>query len=122
MLKIYYTDMGWDPQTGKPTTDPAVYRHYEVPMMGGGLVKLARGMIGSGMRRGTPEAEHPFVVPYYGNTKRYAEKMGMDIASGEHVFLYLLDTDGRVRWQGQGEADEQRLADLFAATRVVAGD
>ncbi|UCG41837.1 MAG: hypothetical protein JSU73_08075 [candidate division WOR-3 bacterium] len=97
-------------------TDPQNFRHYEVPMMGRGLVRLARGMINRGMKQGTSETEHRFVVPFYGDIKSYARELGMDTKK-EHVFVYLLDREGTIRWHGQGAAQDSGLAELFETAR-----
>ena len=96
--------------------DPQRFRHYEVPMMGRGLVRLARGMINRGMKQGTPGTEHRFVVPFYGDIKSYARELGMDTKQ-EHVFVCLLDRKGTVRWQGEGAASDSALADLLETAR-----
>jgi len=75
-------------------------------------------MINGGMKRGTPESAHRFVVPFYGDTRAYAESLDMDTKAG-HVFLYLLDRDGTIHWHGEGEAHDSTLAGLFDATRAL---
>ena len=100
--------------------DSMGYRHYEVPMMGRGLVKLFGGMINRGMRVGTPQTEHRFVVPFYGDTRKYARMLKLD-TEDEHVFLFLLDREGTIRWFGEGWADDDGLASLFGKARELAG-
>jgi hypothetical protein len=96
--------------------DPQKFRHYEVPMMGRGLVRLVRGMINRGMKQGTPVTEHRFVVPFYGDIKSFARELDMD-TKREHVFVYLLDREGTIRWQGQGAAQDSDLLVLLEAAR-----
>jgi len=108
----------WMKPFARELKDPQKFRHYEVPMMGRGLVRLARGMINRGMKQGTPETAHRFVVPFYGDIKFYARELGMDTKQ-EHVFLYLLDREGAIRWQGEGAASESGLAVLFETARSL---
>jgi len=111
----------WMEPFGREFNDPENFRRYEVPMMGRGLVRLARGMINGGMAQGTPEALHRFVVPFYGDTRSYAREMEMDTKEN-HVFLYLLDREGFIRWEGRGAASEAGLEELLDTARSLAQD
>jgi len=47
-------------------SDPGM-TFYEIPMIGG-LARLAKWFIDTGMRRGTPEADYEHVITVYGST------------------------------------------------------
>ena len=42
---------------------------FEIPMIGG-LARMGKWFIDSGMRRGTPKADHENVITVYGGTDR----------------------------------------------------
>ncbi len=97
--------------------DTGRHRHYQVPMMGSGVPGLLRGVIARGMRRGTPEAEHRFVLPYYGDIKTYARIIG--VPPGERVFVCLLDGTGSVRWSAAGPAAGELLGVMLRKARTL---
>ncbi|MFO7651832.1 MAG: hypothetical protein R6X13_10900 [bacterium] len=99
--------------------DARRFRMYEVPMMGGGLVKLLRGTINNGMKGATPPARRRFIVPFYGDINAYARKLGMDDRG--IVYVLLLDRQGVIRWSASGKATEKKSAELGARARELAG-
>src|SRR5579871_1603415 len=53
--------------------NPAV-TFYEVPMIGG-MARMGKWFIDSGMRRGTPKADHEHVITVYGSTDKWKQRM-----------------------------------------------
>jgi hypothetical protein len=99
--------------------DARRFRMYEVPMMGGGLVKLLRGTINNGMKGATPPARRRVIVPIYCDINSYARKLGMDDRG--IVYVLLLDKQGVIRWSASGKATEKKSAELGARARELAG-
>jgi len=88
---------------------------YEVPMISGGY-RFMKMVIDGGMRGGLPQFKHKHVVTMYGDVESYLQALSLDARSG-HAFL--LDRDGRIRWQGGGFATAATLAGLFEATEAL---
>jgi hypothetical protein len=79
--------------------------------------RLIRGMIKSGIRRGTPPAEQDrFVVIVHGeqDLKRFVGFSGPDDA-----YLLLVDAIGQVRWKGHGMFREEEYAPLREAAKKL---
>lgn len=90
---------------------------FEVPMIGG-MGRLGRWFIDSGMRRGTPKDLHENVITVYGGTGDWKRRVGF--ASQDAAYLLVLDRDGTVRWMHAGDFDEataQELEKTIAALR-----
>lgn len=95
---------------------------YEVPMIGSLNGRLMGGFIDAGMRSGIPDARHPYVVTWYGNSERYSDILGMDDLSADDLsaaYLFLLDKNGRIRWRGKGFSDSIGLQELIGMTRTL---
>jgi len=88
---------------------------YEIPMISGGY-KFMKLIIDGGMRGGLPQFKHKHVVTMYGDVQSYQEALGVDPTKG-HAFL--LDREGRIRWQEQGFSNEETRSSLFAATEEL---
>ena len=84
---------------------------YEVPMIGG-MARLGKWFIDSGMRKGTPLDDREHVITVYGGTD--ACKESVDYESPAAAYLLLLDNDGVVRWRHNGAFDETAYKDLCA--------
>ena len=84
-------------------TDPRV-TFYEMPMIGG-LARLGKWFIDSGMRRGTPNADYEHVITVYGGTDPWKQRVGF--RDPKTAYLILLDGSGRVAWRYAGGFDEQ---------------
>jgi hypothetical protein len=82
---------------------------FEVPMIGG-MGRLGRWFIDSGMRRGTPKDLHENVITVYGGTGDWKRRVGF--ASEDAAYLLLLDRDGTVRWMHAGDFDEATAREL----------
>jgi hypothetical protein len=82
---------------------------YEVPMIGG-MARLGKWFIDSGMRKGTPKRDHENVVTVYGGTDSWKQRMGFQ--SPKAAYLLLVDRRGVVRWRHSGEFDEKVYGDM----------
>ena len=92
-------DFGNNPQT----------TFYEIPMIGG-MARLGKWFIDSGMRRGTPREDQENVITVYGETGSWKQRMGYQ--SPDAAYLVLLDKRGAVRWRYSGAFDEDAYKDL----------
>jgi hypothetical protein len=84
---------------------------FEVPMIGG-LAKLGRWFIDSGMRKGTPAALHENVITVYSKAGDWKQRLGVSPANEDDAFLILVDEEGVVRWLFHGKFDDARAEEL----------
>jgi hypothetical protein len=84
-------------------TDPRVI-FYEIPMIGG-LARMGKWFIDSGMRRGTPKEDYEHVITVYGGTGRWKQRVGF--RDPKAAYLILLDASGRMAWRYAGGLNEQ---------------
>ena len=89
-------------------TKPGV-TFFEIPMIGG-MARMGKWFIDSGMRRGTPKADHENVITVYGGTDAWKRRVGVN--DPKAAYLILVDQHGRVAWRGAGSLDEQRYSVL----------
>ncbi|MEQ1946975.1 MAG: hypothetical protein ABL995_07290 [Bryobacteraceae bacterium] len=89
---------------------------YEVPMIGG-MARMGKWFIDSGMRRGTPKADHENVITVYGGTNAWKKAAG--VKSDEWAYLVLLDAEGNVAWQYGGIFDEAKYQELAAQVKQL---
>lgn len=82
---------------------------YEVPMIGG-MARLGKWFIDSGMRRGTPKKDHENVITVYGGTDAWKQRLGFQ--SPDDAYLILLDQRGVIRWRHNGTFDETAYTTL----------
>ncbi len=82
---------------------------YEIPMIGG-MARMGKWFIDSGMRRGTPKADHENVITVYGGTDPWKERLRFKDPKAAH--LILLDQSGRVVFLWAGRFDEQAFEEL----------
>ena len=75
---------------------------YEIPMIGG-MARLGKWFIDSGMRRGTPKSDHENVITVYGGTDAW--KKQLNVGDETYAYLVLLDAKGNVAWQHAGKYD-----------------
>lgn len=87
---------------------------FEVPVIGG-MGRLAKWFIDSGMRRGTAPQLHEHVITVYSGADRWKAIMGFTKAQEDDAYLALLAQDGRVRWLHRGPFSEEAMAGLKAA-------
>jgi len=91
--------------------DPRV-TFFEIPMIGG-LARLGKWFIDSGMRRGTPKADYEHVITVYSGTADWKKRV--DFADPDTAYLILLDGQGRVAWQHAGSCEPAAFQDLQSA-------
>jgi hypothetical protein len=84
---------------------------YEIPMIGG-MARLGKWFIDSGMRKGTPKSDQENVVTVYSGTDSWKQRVGY--ASPDAAYLILLDKHGTVRWRSSGAFDEKSYRELYA--------
>ena len=87
---------------------------FEVPVIGG-MARLARWFIDSGMRRGTPKDLHDNVITVYGGVDRWKTVMEFTKSGENDAYVVLLDGDGRVTWRFRGSLEDRAFAALQAA-------
>jgi len=90
------------------------FTFYEVPVIGG-MGRLAKWFIDSGMRKGTPKELHENVITVYGGVDRWKKAMGFVKADENAAYLALLGPDGRVRWLHRGAFTDEAMAALKAS-------
>ncbi|MGC9157909.1 MAG: hypothetical protein ACP5FH_02870 [Terracidiphilus sp.] len=84
---------------------------YEIPMIGG-VARLGKWFIDSGMRRGTPRSDQENVITVYGGTGDWKQRVGYE--SPDAAYLLLIDRRGVVRWRHSGPFEESAYGDLHA--------
>jgi len=82
---------------------------YEVPVIGG-MARLGKWFIDSGMRKGTPRSDQENVITVYGDADPWKQRLGFQ--SPDAAYLILLDRHGAVRWRHSGAFDEDAYKDL----------
>lgn len=88
--------------------DPRV-TFYEIPMIGG-LARMGKWFIDSGMRRGTPKKDHENVITVYGGTDLWKQRLGFQ--APDAAYLVLFDQRGVVRWRHSGVFDGEAYKGL----------
>ena len=83
---------------------------YEIPMIGG-MARMGKWFIDSGMRKGTPKSDQENVITVYGDTDSWKQRMGYE--SPDAAYLVLLDKHGVVRWRSSGAFNEGAYKDLL---------
>ena len=101
-------DFGDNPQTA----------FYEVPMIGG-MARLGKWFIDSGMRNATPRKDHENVVTVYGGTDPWKQRLGFQ--APDAAYLILLDQRGVVRWRRSGMFDEEAYNTLSKSVSELLG-
>jgi hypothetical protein len=89
---------------------------YEIPMIGG-MARLGKWFIDSGMRKGTPREDYEHVITVYGGTDSWKTRLGFQ--SPNAAYLVLLDRQGIVRWRHNGPLDEEAFAVLSNWTAAL---
>ena len=76
---------------------------YEVPMIGG-MARMGKWFIDSGMRNGTPRADHENVITVYGGVDPWKQRLGFK--DSKDAYLVVLDKTGKVAWKHAGPLNE----------------
>lgn len=90
---------------------------YEIPMIGG-MARLGKWFIDSGMRRGTPKADHENVITVYGGTEPWKQRLG--VKAEDSAYLVVTDQKGKVAWRHAGPFEEGQYEALAAQVRKLA--
>ena len=92
---------------------------FEIPLIGG-LARMGKWFIDSGMRRGTPKADYSNVITVYGGTAVWKKRVAFRDPNA--AYLILLGPDGTVRWRFAGSPDEKRYQALSSeVSRLLSG-
>ena len=89
---------------------------YEIPMIGG-IARMGKWFIDSGMRRGTPKADHENVVTVDGGTEPWKERLG--VKAKDSAYLVLPDQKGSIVWRHAGPFDEAPYKALATGVNKV---
>ena len=92
------------------------FTFYEIPLIGG-IGRLARWFIDSGMRRGTPKERHENVITVYGGVDPWKRRVGF--SEPDDAYLILIDRQGTIRWLHSGPFDESAFAQLAEVVRSL---
>ncbi len=93
---------------------------FEIPMIGG-LARMGKWFIDSGMRRGTPKTDYGNVITVYGGTDAWKQRVGFKDPNA--AYLILLDRNGRVAWRHAGGFAEDPYKTLASkVSSLLAGD
>jgi hypothetical protein len=87
---------------------------YEIPMISG-FAKLGKWFIDSGMRRGTPKADHEKVITAYSGVDAW--KRYVNFRDPKAAYLILIDRHGKVVWRYTGDLTPEPYAALSAAVK-----
>ncbi len=92
---------------------------FEIPMIGG-LARMGKWFIDSGMRRGTPKTDYGNVITVYGGTDPWKQRVGFH--DPKTAYLILIDQSGKVAWRYAGSLDEEHYKALSSeVSRLLAG-
>jgi hypothetical protein len=89
---------------------------YEIPMIGG-MARMGKWFIDSGMRRGTPKADQENVITVYGGTDAWKAFVGFK--AEDAAYLVLLDAKGNIAWVYAGPLHEAEFQVLAAKVRTL---
>ena len=93
---------------------------FEVPVLGG-MARMGKWFIDSGMRSGTPKELHENVITVWGGVDRWKALMNFAKAAEDDAYLTLIGKDGRVRWLYRGKYSAEALDAMMAAIGTAAG-
>ena len=99
----------WVSRFRKDFGDKPRVTFYEVPLIGG-MARLGKWFIDSGMRKGTPKQDQENVITVYGGTDAWKQRLGFK--SPAAAYLILLDQHGIVRWLHAGPLTEEAYVAL----------
>lgn len=85
---------------------------FEVPVLGG-MARLGKWFIDSGMRSGTPKELHENVITVWGGVDRWKALLGFSAAAQDDAYVALIDTKGRVAWLHRGSHTDAAFAAML---------
>jgi hypothetical protein len=106
----------WISRFRKDFGDNSHATFYEIPMIGG-MARLGKWFIDSGMRKGTPRSDQENVITVYGGTDSWKQRVGCQ--SQDAAYLILIDKHGVVRWRYSGAFDEEAYKDLHVQVTAL---
>jgi hypothetical protein len=113
-----FTVEAWIGRFRKDFGEKSQVTFYEVPLIGG-MARLGKWFIDSGMRKGTPRTDQENVITVYGDTDAWKQRVGYHALDA--AYLLLLDKHGVVRWRQQGALTEDAYKELsVSATALLA--
>ena len=99
----------WIGRFRKDFGDKPQVTFYEVPMIGG-MARLGKWFIDSGMRKGTPRSDYENVITVDGGSDLWKQRLAFQ--SPNAAYLILLDQRGTVTWLHSRPLDERAYATL----------
>jgi hypothetical protein len=108
----------WIRRFSKDFGDNPQVTFYQVAMIGG-IGRLGKLFIESGMRKDIPKSEHERVITVYGGTDAWKKRVGFQ--SPDAAYLILLDKNGVVRWLHGGPFDEGAYRSLTENALALIG-
>jgi hypothetical protein len=91
---------------------------YEIPMIGG-LARMGKWFIDSGMRKGTAKADQENVITVYGGVDAWKQRVGFSDPNA--AYLILIDKSGVIRWHHSGAFEESPYQALESAVKGLIG-
>lgn len=83
---------------------------YEIPMIGG-MARMGKWFIDSGMRKGTPKQDWEHVITVYGGVSPWKTRTGF--RDPKAAYLILMDGAGKIVWRHSDSGfDEQAFASM----------
>lgn len=89
-------------------SEPQV-RYFEIPVIGG-MGRVAKPFIESGMRKGTAKADYEHVITVFGGADLW--KRAVEFHDPNTAYLILLNRSGKVAWRHSGAFEEGAFAEL----------
>jgi hypothetical protein len=87
---------------------------FEIPVIGG-VSRLGKWFIDSGMRKGTPKDKQENVITVYGSAEDWKRHVGFK--NPKAAYLIVLDAEGLIRWQHSGLFEENKCRELAEFVR-----
>ena len=99
----------WVGRFRKDFGDKPEVTFYEVPMIGG-MARLGKWFIDSGMRKSTPKKDQENVITVYGGTDSWKQRLDFQLPNA--AYLLLIDQRGVVRWRHSGQFDQKAYDEM----------
>ena len=87
---------------------------FEVPVLGG-MARMGKWFIDSGMRRGTPKELHENVITVWGGVDRWKALTGFSKRAEDDAYLTLIGQDGHILWLHHGPHSQEAFDAMMAA-------
>jgi hypothetical protein len=103
---------GWGRRLAADYEQSAGVVYFEAPMLAG-APKMLRGMIVHQMKSTVPEAERPHFLPLMEDEARW--RAVAHYAKADDAYVLLVDGEGNVRWQTEGDVTDAAYGNLKQA-------